>query len=345
MYDPAGLTVPELTEGEHADNPPHFRLTQEEEPDFSSWRTDEGSNACHGFGSHLHTREEMARDIATYYGMISCMDKYIGQIMNKLDALGLRENTLVVFTTDHGHFYGQHGLKAKGPFHYEDMVKVPFIVSMPGTVPAGRRSDAIQSLVDLPQTFLAACGLDTPAEMTGVNQFDVWTGATGPARNHVIVENHHQPTTIHVKTYVDERHKITVYRQRSYGEVFDLQEDPGEVRNLWNDPDSSELKHDLMLKLLLAEIAKEEPLNDQTLELPQKSAQMYVKTLANEDWEITVDPSGAGLALYSLSNDPGRDSNLWDEPTALDERNRMVVKLLFARMGAEPMWMPRIAGA
>lgn len=345
MYDPAQLTVPEITEGEHANNPPHFKLTQERNPDFSPWRGEEGSNVCHGFNSHLHDREAMARNIATYYGMTSCMDKYIGQIVDKLDALGLRENTLVVFTTDHGHFYGQHGLKAKGPFHYEDMIKVPFIVSMPGTIPAGIRSDALQSLVDLPQTFLAACGLDAPGDMTGVNQLDVWTGKSQSARDHAIVENHHQPTTIHVKTYVDDRYKITVYWQRDYGEIFDLRADPGEVRNLWNDPGSADLKSDLMLKLLLAEVAKEEPLTGEALKLPQKSAEMYIKTLANSEWVITIDPSGEGLRLHDLASDPEKNNNLWEAPEARRTRDRMVVELLFARMGAEPIWMPRIAGA
>ena len=63
--------------------------------------------------------------------MISLMDKYIGRILNKLDKLGLAENTVVVFTTDHGHFFGQHGFIHKGPFHYEDMIKIPFIVRYP----------------------------------------------------------------------------------------------------------------------------------------------------------------------------------------------------------------------
>lgn len=341
MYDPDKLTVPEVTEGEHANNPPHFQLTQQKNPDFSPWRTDEGSNVCHGFGCHLHDRGTMARNIATYYGMISCMDKYIGQIMDKLDALGLRENTLVVFTTDHGHFYGQHGLQAKGPFHYEDMIKVPFIVSMPGTVPVGERSDAIQSLVDLPQTFLTACGLHAPADMTGVDQFDVWTGGEKSVRDHAVIENRHQPTTIHLKTCVDRRYKITVYWRRDYGEIFDLQEDPGEVRNLWNNPDYAELKGELLLRLLLAEIAKEEPLTEESLELPQKSADMYARIFEADGWSISVDPAGDGLRLHNLA----RDSNLWDDADARAVRDRLVLQLLSARMGAEPLWMPRIAGA
>ena len=63
--------------------------------------------------------------MACYYGMISLIDQEIGRILDALDRLGIAENTLVVFTTDHGHFLGQHGLIAKGAFHYEDMLRIP----------------------------------------------------------------------------------------------------------------------------------------------------------------------------------------------------------------------------
>jgi arylsulfatase A-like enzyme len=256
MYGPAEIEVPSGQEGEHALNPPHFRLTQEPEPDFSAYAEPDG-HACHGFRSHLRKRDELAQDVAVYYGMISCMDKYIGAILDKLDALGLAENTLVVFTTDHGHFFGQHGLIAKGAFHYEDMIRLPFIAKLPGAVPAGERSAALQSLVDLAPTFLSLCGLEVPRWMTGVDQGDVWRGAAAAARDHVIVENRHQPTTVHAKTYVNRRYKLTVYYDQEYGELFDLQEDPNEYHNRWDDPAYREAKSDLLLKFLHAEMGKE----------------------------------------------------------------------------------------
>jgi uncharacterized sulfatase len=255
MYNPESLTVPAIVEGEHENNPPHFQLTQQRKPDFSAWR--ESGQGVHGFSSHLHNRDEMAKDIAIYYAMVSLMDKYIGQILDKLDELGLAENTLVVFTSDHGHFFGQHGLRAKGAFHYEDLIKVPFIVRQPGRVPAGVQSDALQSLVDLAPSFLSATGIDIPRTMSGVDQSSVWFGETSETRDHVIVENRHEPTTVHVKTFVDNRYKLTVYYNRDYGELFDLQQDPGEINNLWNQKDYAELKAELITKLLFAEMGKE----------------------------------------------------------------------------------------
>jgi arylsulfatase A-like enzyme len=255
MYDPEALTIPSVTPGEHDKNPPHFQLTQQEKPDFSPWR--ESGQGLHGFHSHLRDRKELAKDVAIYYAMTSLMDKYIGKILGKLEELGLADDTLVLFTTDHGHLYGQHGLVAKGAFHYEDLIELPFIVRYPGRVPAGVRSDALQSLVDLSPTFLGLLGLPIPRIMTGLDQSAVWLGQRERIREHVIVENRHEPTTIHVKTYVNQRHKLTVYYGQDYGELFDLQEDPGEINNLWDEPACAGLKAELTRKLLFAEMGKE----------------------------------------------------------------------------------------
>jgi uncharacterized sulfatase len=256
MYDPHSLSVPKLQDGEHDRNPPHFGMTQRSDADWRPYR--ESGWALIGFHSHLHTEEKLRQDIAVYYGMISLMDKYIGQILDKLDELGLADNTLVVFTSDHGHFYGHHGLRAKGAFHYEDVIRVPLIVRWPGQTAAGSVNDAMQSLVDLAPTFLTAAGIPVPRKMSGVDQSEVWRGQQRQAREHILCENHHEPTTIHLKTYVDERYKITVYfNHDEYGEIFDLQEDPDEVRNLWHEPEYAELKQKLLFKYIWAELGKE----------------------------------------------------------------------------------------
>lgn len=256
MYDPDSLTLPELVPDEHDANPPHFHKTQEEKPDYSMYQEKDGSY-CHGFHSHLSSEKTRRKDMAIYYGMVSMMDKYIGKILDKLEKSGLAENTVVVFTTDHGHLFGQHGMTAKGAFLYEDMVKLPYIVSMPGTVPDGKTSEALQSIVDLAPTFLSIAGLEIPRTMTGVDQKEVWYGNKESVRDHVIVENHHQPTTINQRSYINERYKITIYQKQDFGELFDLQEDPNEIKNLWNVPEAQTLKAELMHKLIQAELEKE----------------------------------------------------------------------------------------
>lgn len=256
MYDPADMEPGQTQPGEFAAMPPHFARTQQENPDFSDYE-EPGGWGLHGFHSHLHTDAEMRRSMAAYYGMISLIDYNIGRILDYLDQAGLAENTLVVFSTDHGHFLGHHGLIAKGAFHYEDVLRVPMIVRQPGTVPAGQISNSLQSLVDYPQTFLAAAGIASPGAMQGVNQLPVWHGKEERVRDHALVENRHNPTTVHLRTLITDRHKLTVYRNAQYGELFDLQEDPGELHNRWADPAYAQVKADLLLQFVQAEIRRE----------------------------------------------------------------------------------------
>src|SRR6266542_535339 len=258
MYDPADMEPGRLVPGEHDRNPPHFRLTQEQRPDYSPWRETYGN---HGFQSHLHTNEAIRKNIAVYYGMQSLLDHHVGRILNRLDDLGLAESTLIVYSTDHGHFLGQHGLIAKGAFHYEDMIRIPFLVRWPGRVPAGHVRETLQSTVDLSPTFLAAAGLPVPGAMQGYVQLTDWCGDqalplaepvaqgvhVGP-RRYALVENRHQPTRVHLRTYVDQRYKITVYRDQPYGELFDLQDDPQEIHNRWDEPSAASLKSHLLLQ-------------------------------------------------------------------------------------------------
>lgn len=255
MYDPAKVTVPEHREGEFDDKPPYFALSQQAHPDFSPYQEKDG-NGIHGAGSHRVSREIKAKRIATMYGMMTMLDVYIGKILDQLDELGLTDRTLVCFTTDHGDFLGHHGLVAKAIHHYEDLIKVPLVVRLPGVIPEGRVSDSLQSLVDLPQTFMSMAGLPRTRTMAGVDQSAVWRGETKTIRDHLMVENQHQPTTLNMRTLITPRYKMTVHYGRTYGELYDLQEDPDEYVNLWDHPDRQDLKRDLLLQMVYGEMAK-----------------------------------------------------------------------------------------
>lgn len=255
MYNPDDMEPGHMVPGEHVGNPEHFRRTQEADPEY--WKeAAKGEGVIHGGHSHLHSQDELRKDTAAYYGMTSLMDKYIGRILDELDHLNITDETLVVFTTDHGHFLGQHGLIAKAIHHYEDLIRIPFIVRWPGKVPGGTVSRSIQSLADLAPTFLRAAGQEVPGIMTGVSQLDCWQGGNEP-RPFSIVENHHGNRKFHMRTYVEADYKITVYRNGNEGELFNLADDPGEVKNLWNDPESAALKCRLLHKFIQATLQTE----------------------------------------------------------------------------------------
>ena len=255
MYDPADMVPGKLTAGEHDRNPIHFGKTQEDDPDW--WREAARGEAIHGGKSHLRDEGELRKDMAVYYGMVSFMDQQIGRILDRLDEQGLADNTIVVFTTDHGHFLGQHGLIAKAIHHYEDVMRLPFIVRYPGKVPAGKTSEAIQNLVDLAPTFLSAAGLEKTGLMPGVDQMPAWCGAD-PVRTWSVSENHHGTEHFHMRSYVNQRYKITVYRDGTDGELFDLEKDPGEVNNLWHDPQAGSLKCELLHEFMQATLQSEQ---------------------------------------------------------------------------------------
>ncbi|MCC7490882.1 MAG: sulfatase-like hydrolase/transferase [Fimbriimonadaceae bacterium] len=253
LYDAADMQPGRLHAGELERLPPYVALAQQERPDYRPYVE---QYASHGCQSHRHDEARLRADMAVYYGMISFMDQQIGRILEALDRLGQAEQTLVVFTSDHGHYLGHHGLVAKGPFHFDDGIKVPFIVRWPGEVAAGSVNRDLQSLVDLPTTFLAAAGLEIPGLHQGRDLAPSWRGE-GAVRDHLICENRHQPTRLHLHTLVTEQHKITVFRGQPWGEIYDLAADPGETRNLWDEPSAQGLKCELLRRFVEADMARE----------------------------------------------------------------------------------------
>lgn len=257
MYRPEDMPIGRYVEGEFDRMTPWHRESRRPpgEADFSG--CNQNRFGIHGGHSHLHDEDELRADMACYYGMITLMDREIGRIFAYLEENKLWDDTLIAFSTDHGHFLGQHGLIAKAIFNYEDVIKVPMIVKAPGQSTPGGVSTAIQSLVDYTPTFLEAAGVAIPPTMTGVSQWSVWTGEAQCARSHALVEHRFQPDLPHLRTYVDECHKLTLWRDQTYGELFDLQEDPDELHNLWDDPSSAALKAEVLLKYAYAEMARE----------------------------------------------------------------------------------------
>lgn len=248
MYDPEALSLPEGRPGEHDANPPHFAETQKPDADFSEFMDE--PFGIHGCSSHVQEESERRKNLAVYYGMISMLDHAIGKLLDHLDAKGLSDQTLVVFTSDHGHYMGEHGLTQKGPFFYEEGIRVPFLARWPGHISEGSESQGLLSLIDLPASFLDAAGRARPGCMQGVSQLPVWRKDAVTVRDDVLVEFRQQPNYLHMKALVTDRYKLTVYRDQDYGELFDLQEDPEEFQNRWQDPDFSELKQQLIERML-----------------------------------------------------------------------------------------------
>ncbi len=186
------------------------------------------------------------RDLrAVYYGMVSLMDHHIGRILDRLEGDGTIDQTLIVFTSDHGDYLGDHGLWGKGLPTYEAMQRVPFIVAHPACTNPGQNSQALQSLVDIESSCLDAAGL-APLEVSqGVVQSSAWIDPEVRVRDLCLVEFRPAQGPYKQRTYVTSRYKLVFYDTRDYGELYDLESDPAQESNLYTDPAYAEVRSSL----------------------------------------------------------------------------------------------------
>ena len=208
-----------------------------------------------GGGEAVAAADSARRDARTlqaaYYAMIAQIDDRLADMLQALQDSGQAEDTLVIFTSDHGETLGDHGLIQKGCRFYEGLVRVPLVMVWPGRIEPGLRSDALVELTDLAPTLLELAGEAVPAHMQGRSLAPILCGAAaaGEHRDWVRCEYYDaldEPDGTCATMYRDRRHKLVVYHGKDVGELYDLHRDPGEFDDLWSDPASATLKTDLL---------------------------------------------------------------------------------------------------
>jgi arylsulfatase len=220
-------------------------------------------------------QEDVYGLLGVYYGMVRFIDDGLGQIMDALESLGLRENTIVVFTSDHGDFMGEHGMQCKGGVFYDCLTRIPMILSWPGQVTAGQVDESMVSLIDVVPTLLQLQGLDVPPSMRGCALPAVTDapphdaafaeyGAGGPPFRMSDLEALPQPYGR--KALIDSlrwreaegRRKMARTREWKYvhdpmgdlDELYDLVNDPWELQNVAADPAYRDVLTEMRLRLL-----------------------------------------------------------------------------------------------
>jgi len=192
-----------------------------------------------------------------YYAMIAQIDDQFARILDSLEQSGQRDNTAIIFTSDHGEMVGDHGLLYKGCRFYEGLVRVPLIFCWPGHLAAGLESDALVELIDMSATLLELAGVRQSEHVQGRSLMPIMRGETPPGQHRDFVRCEYYDALdsqfvagegegSFATMYRDRRYKLVVYHDHGLGELYDLQQDPWEFDNLWDDPDCQQLKCDLL---------------------------------------------------------------------------------------------------
>ena len=244
MYRPEDVDLPASF---HASTrpPPHVAWLRAQRDAARAVKHTPAAFAC----DEVEAREA----IALNYGSIAHIDEAIGRMLAALEGLGLDGNTVVIFTSDHGDFLGDHQLLLKGPLHYQSLIRTPFIWADPEGPRAGR-SRALCSTVDLAPSILARAGVPAFNGMNG--QVLPCVPGAAPERHSVLIEDEVQrvlfgfDTPPRLRTLVTSRCRLTVYANAAWGELYDLQSDPHELNNLWDDAGYRALRGELMTELV-----------------------------------------------------------------------------------------------
>jgi len=211
-------------------------------------------------GFQDYTEEQIREIRAQYWAMIALIDFEVGRMLQALDEAGLAENTLVVFTSDHGEMLGNHQQLLKGPQLYDDLTHVPLIIRWPASIKPAQSVDELVQWIDLPATFLDAAACAQSQGVQGESLMPLINGNNPQWRNWALSEYRDSGFTTDpqiMTTMLRHEHwKLIIWHgapatggQRN-GELYDLSTDPHELYNRYHDPDFSTVRRRLKLKLL-----------------------------------------------------------------------------------------------
>jgi uncharacterized sulfatase len=167
------------------------------------------------------------------------VDACVGQILASLEKFGLADNTLVVFSSDHGDLMGDHGLLFKGPCPFNGVLQLPMIWKVPGITPKGKVSESLVSSIDYPKTLLNLLGIKErhhPPDMQGYDITPVLQDPKIKVRDCCFIENDEEvgPLKSRLRHLITEDFKLTIYESMpGFGDLYDRKNDPEELNNLW----------------------------------------------------------------------------------------------------------------
>jgi arylsulfatase A-like enzyme len=252
MYRPEQFDVPEAFLRNDWVPPPHVASRLAERAD--------GRANLDGVNTVAVTAREAQEARALTAGMIALIDDTIGAVLGRLAQTGRADDTVVMFTADHGEHLGDHKLLLKGAEQYQSIIRVPFIWHDPAKHQTSQRTPALASTLDIPASILDRAGLEPFAGLQGHSLLPTIDNPAQSSRDAVLIQYDHQrpdpglglPPRVH--TLVEAGWRLSVFDGVGWGELYDLDRDPGEFENLWDAPAHAATRARLMEALARAEI-------------------------------------------------------------------------------------------
>ena len=225
-------------------------------PVVAGWKEDQQDIPEAALRSHkkehdLLTDPLRQQAIQAYYASISFMDAQVGRVVSALDQLGLSDNTIIVFTSDHGYHMGEHGLWQKQSL-FEQSARVPLLIVAPGVGQAGTVADALVGLVDLYPTLTELCGVKAPANLQGQSLAPMLKDPSAPGRGWALthVQRRSKGAKFDGYSLRTSRWRYTEWDGGKAGrELYDRESDPLELTNLAEKQDQSAVLAELSSKL------------------------------------------------------------------------------------------------
>ncbi len=212
------------------------------------------------------------KDIREYYAMVTSLDDCMARISTALKKSGVAENTILVFTSDHGDMLGSQGERLKQR-PWEESINIPFMVRYPDKIKAGQRKDWIVSSVDVMPTLLGLCDIAVPTHVQGFDYADTFIGKSESERDAAFLFNVAAGSGPPLD-WRGIRTKEWTYAYNKEGDwvMYDLKNDPYQLRNLINDPAYSEKKQELKQQLdaMRSELGESIPLGEKEQKASKK---------------------------------------------------------------------------
>jgi len=234
------LPLMETTEEELASQPPPFRAMRQH-----------NSEVDHDSIVYLldPTREQRQRQRAYYLANVTMIDEKVGQVLQALERKGYLENAVVIFTSDHGDCLGDHGQSQKWTM-YDTITRAPTIVWSPGRFPGGHKIVDLYQVMDLGAAILGLAGIEVPESFEAQSVLPALRGAEEARGREYVYAEHSRDGVLReteFMTMVRSREwKLVHFLDESCGQLFDLVNDPDEVRNLWDNPEYEATKRELL---------------------------------------------------------------------------------------------------